>query len=100
MRTVSAEVTHPLHAKQSTRDMVAILSAPDLIKLGLGFSTGVWLASRLKDYAAALWSFISMVALLPAVPTTLGLIHSRDGVRKSSKSPSLFANIVFCCCLF
>ena len=46
MSTVSAEVTHPLQAKQSVRETYAILSAPDaLIKLGLGFSTGAVLVT-------------------------------------------------------
>lgn len=58
-------MTQPEHARQSCRETDAILSTSDLIRSGRGFS----------DVA-------------------VGFMHSSDGARKSSKSASLFANIL------
>ena len=83
IKTVSADVTQPEQARQSWSVTDAILSAFDLIKSGLGLLTYVL-------------SWVSSGVVYKSIFEELGksgLIHSREGARKSSRSDNLFANI-------
>lgn len=100
MSTVSALVTHPLQARQSASETLAVSEDVGLIKSGLMS----WPGSELIFQSSSMyWSRVTLAVTEEgfdeSVPVALALgsiilTHSWDGPRKSSKSVSLVANII------